>query len=32
MITAPAKAASALCRETEVRLMDPCWSPHRGDR
>jgi len=28
MTTAPAKAASTSCWETEVRLMDPFWTPH----
>src|SRR5664280_2444263 len=29
MMTAPANAARILCWETEVRLIDPFWTPHQ---
>ena len=28
MMTAPAKAARTLCWDTDVRLIDPFWTPH----
>jgi hypothetical protein len=30
MMTAPAKAASTSCWETEVRLIDPFWTPQQA--